>query len=56
MNRSLLDTSRQLLAVSQFTLYADTKKGRRPSFIDAMAPDEVRECTSHSARSAARQG
>jgi len=42
MNRSLLDTSRQLLAVSQFTLYADTRKGRRPSFVDAMAPEEAK--------------
>jgi D-aminoacyl-tRNA deacylase len=42
MNRSLLDTSRALLAVSQFTLYADTRKGRRPSFTDAMPPDEAR--------------
>jgi D-tyrosyl-tRNA(Tyr) deacylase len=42
MNRSLLDTSKALLAVSQFTLFADTKKGRRPSFIDAMPPDEAK--------------
>lgn len=42
MNRSLLDTSRTLLAVSQFTLYADTRKGRRPSFVGAMPPDEAR--------------
>ena len=42
MNKSLLDTSKQLLAVSQFTLYADTKKGRRPSFVDAMEPDEAK--------------
>lgn len=41
MNQSLLETSKQLLAVSQFTLYADTKKGRRPSFIDAMPPQEA---------------
>ena len=42
MNLSLMDTSKALLAVSQFTLFADTKKGRRPSFIDAMAPEEAR--------------
>lgn len=42
MNRSLHDGSRALLAVSQFTLYADTKKGRRPSFIDAKPPEEAR--------------
>jgi D-tyrosyl-tRNA(Tyr) deacylase len=42
MNRSLLDTHKALLAVSQFTLFADTKKGRRPSFTDAMEPAEAR--------------
>ena len=42
MNRSLLETSRALLSVSQFTLYADTRKGRRPSFVDAMEPSEAR--------------
>jgi D-tyrosyl-tRNA(Tyr) deacylase len=42
MNRSLLDTSKALLAVSQFTLYADTRKGRRPSFIGAMEPVEAK--------------
>ena len=42
MNKSLLDGSRALLCVSQFTLYADTRKGRRPSFIDAGAPDEAK--------------
>lgn len=38
MNCSLLDGTRSLLVVSQFTLYGDTRKGRRPSFIDAAEP------------------
>jgi D-aminoacyl-tRNA deacylase len=38
MNQSLLDTGGALLAVSQFTLYADTSRGRRPSFVLAMEP------------------
>ena len=42
MNRSLLDVSGQILAVSQFTLYGDTAKGRRPSFVGA-APPEIAE-------------
>ena len=38
MNRSLLDVDGQAIVVSQFTLYADTRKGRRPSFTDAAPP------------------
>jgi D-tyrosyl-tRNA(Tyr) deacylase len=39
MNRSLLETGGGLLVVSQFTLYGDTRKGRRPSFFEALEPE-----------------
>jgi D-tyrosyl-tRNA(Tyr) deacylase len=42
-NRSLLDVGGELLAISQFTLLADTSRGRRPSFIRAAPPDLGRE-------------
>jgi D-tyrosyl-tRNA(Tyr) deacylase len=42
MNRSVLDDGGGALVVSQFTLYGDCRKGRRPSFIDA-APPEIAE-------------
>lgn len=41
MNRSLLDVEGQILSVSQFTLYGDARKGRRPSFTEAAKPEEA---------------
>ncbi len=41
MNRSALDIDAEIMIVSQFTLYADCRKGRRPGFNDAMEPTEA---------------
>jgi len=40
---SLLDTNKEILIISQFTLYADTKKGRRPSFIESAKSDVAKK-------------
>ena len=42
LNLSALETGGELLAVSQFTLYADTRRGRRPSFMEAAPPEQAR--------------
>ena len=41
MNKSILEYGGEILSISQFTLYANTKKGHRPSYIDALRPEEA---------------
>lgn len=43
LNISLKDLGYAVLSISQFTVYADTKKGNRPSFVDAMRPETANE-------------
>jgi D-tyrosyl-tRNA(Tyr) deacylase len=56
MNRSLLDAGGAMLVVSQFTLWGDCRKGRRPSFVDAAPPDRAEQLYEHFCRSVTRQG
>jgi D-aminoacyl-tRNA deacylase len=41
MNKSIMDTTGSILSISQFTLYGNTKKGNRPSYIDALGGNEA---------------
>ena len=50
INRSALDMGAELLVVSQFTLYADTRKGRRPDFTQAAPPQEAQRLYEHAVR------
>jgi D-tyrosyl-tRNA(Tyr) deacylase len=47
MNKSVLEAGGSALVVSQFTLYANTEKGRRPSFIEAAPPEEAEPLVAH---------
>jgi D-aminoacyl-tRNA deacylase len=56
MNLSLLETGGQLMVISQFTLYADCRKGRRPSFTDAAPPGEAQKLYDYFVDAARRRG
>ena len=55
-NLSALDVGAQLLVVSQFTLYGDTRRGRRPSFVDAAPPEEAEALFDHTVSGFAQTG
>src|SRR5690242_2761749 len=56
MNRSLLDTGGALLAVSQFTLYGDTRRGRRPGFDQAAPAETAKDLYEHFVEAVRRTG
>jgi len=47
LNRSVIDAGGSVLVVSQFTLYGDTRRGRRPSFVQAAAPEQAEPVCDH---------
>jgi D-aminoacyl-tRNA deacylase len=56
LNRSVLEVRGQMLVISQFTLYADCRKGRRPSFIEAARPELAKPLYEAFVAEARRQG
>ena len=55
MNKSILDVGGEILSISQFTLYANCRKGNRPSFIEAGAPDEANKLYEYIISEASKQ-
>jgi len=56
MNLSILDAGGSALVISQFTLYADTRKGRRPAFTDAAAPEVASQLVDEFIKELSRMG
>jgi D-aminoacyl-tRNA deacylase len=56
LNRSIIEVRGSMLVISQFTLYADSRKGRRPSFVDAARPEAAKPLYEVFVAEARRQG